>query len=94
MCFGAKNEQFLEFRGAAAEEIRVFVLDARDAGVVPSKTITCDHAGHGSLRCGVRVWLYFSLTRPQKKKIKRKSTNPGGALFFRKADLMFYYYYY
>ena len=31
MCFGAKNEQFLEFRGAAAEEIRVFVLDARDA---------------------------------------------------------------
>lgn len=31
MCFSAKNEQFLEFRGAAAEEIRVFVLDVRDA---------------------------------------------------------------
>lgn len=84
MCFSAKNEQFLEFRGAAAEEIRVFVLDARDAGVVPSKTITCDHAGHGSLRCGVRVWLHFSLTRPKKKKIKRKSTNPGALSFSEK----------
>lgn len=81
MCFSAKNEQFLEFRGAAAEEIRVFVLDARDAGVVPSKTITCDHAGHGSLRCGVRVWLHFSLTRPKKKKLNENQQTPGRSLF-------------